>query len=121
MRDVDELVRAASHSLFKPESLQDVRDRLARIDASPCRCADTPHENALHDLANDDVPVLLKVVDQLALEVERLHSWDGLMSLLDEHYPEDIFPTLIDGPDRDPGPRIVSMLRTINRIREATK
>lgn len=29
----------------------------------------------------------------LAAEVRRLHSWDGLMSLLDEHWPADIFLT----------------------------
>lgn len=47
-------------------------------------------------------------------EVERLHSWDGLLSLLDEHWPEDIFPTKDDDPGRDPGPRVVSLLRALD-------
>lgn len=55
-------------------------------------------------------------LDVLA-ERDRLHTWDGLMALLNEHYPEDIFPTLPDSPRRDPGPRIVSLIRTIDRLR----
>lgn len=47
-------------------------------------------------------------------EIERLHSWDGLMSLLDEHYPESIFPTNEDSEDRDYGPRIVSLIRRLH-------
>jgi len=47
----------------------------------------------------------------LLREVERLHSWDGVMSLLDEHYPTDIFPVLPDREDRDSGPRILSLTR----------
>lgn len=54
---------------------------------------------------------------ELLAEVERLHSWDGLMSLLNEHYPEDIFPTMQDREDRDPGPRIVSLIRTLGQLR----
>lgn len=50
-------------------------------------------------------------------EVERLHSWDGLMELLDEHWPEDVYPTLPDSDERDPGPRIVSALRVQDQLR----
>lgn len=50
-------------------------------------------------------------VPELLAEVERLHSWDGVMSLLDEHYPTDIFPVLPDREDRDSGPRILSLTR----------
>jgi hypothetical protein len=49
-------------------------------------------------------------------EVERLHSWDGLLELLDEHWPEDIFPTEPDSETRDTGPRIVSLLRWVERL-----
>lgn len=56
-------------------------------------------------------------IDWLLAEVERLHSWDGLMALLDEHWPDDIFPTLPDREDRDPGARIVSLLRWVDRLR----
>lgn len=58
------------------------------------------------------------LVPELVAEVERLHSWDGLMSLLDEHYPEDIFPTEEDNDGRDPGPRIVSLIRQLERLRQ---
>lgn len=57
------------------------------------------------------------LVPELIAEVERLHSWDGLMSLLDEHWPEDIFPTLPDTDRRDPGPRIVSLLRWVDKLK----
>ena len=36
---------------------------------------------------------------QLQTEIERLHTWDGLMSVLNEHYWESVFPTLPDDPD----------------------
>jgi hypothetical protein len=62
-----------------------------------------------------------EVVPELIAEVERLHSWDGVMSLLDEHYPADIFGAAVaDDPARDPGPRIISLMRRINEIRELT-
>lgn len=56
------------------------------------------------------------LMTELLAEVERLHSWDGLMSLLDEHWPESIFPTLPDDSGRDPGPRIVSLLRWVEHL-----
>ena len=55
--------------------------------------------------------------DKAEAELKRLHSWDGLLSLLDEHWPEDIFPTEPDSEDRDSGPRIVSLLRWVERLR----
>ena len=58
------------------------------------------------------------LVPELVAEVEKLHSWDGLMSLLDEHWPDDIFPTTEDREDRDPGPRIVSLLRRVDMLQK---
>lgn len=63
---------------------------------------------------NVDYPVALDVADKLIAE----SGWDMLMALLDAHYPASIFPTADDNPERDPGPRIVSLLRRINEIRE---
>lgn len=59
------------------------------------------------------------LVRELAGELYRLHCWAGLMELLDEHWPEDIFPT-VEGDDerRDAGVRIVSLLRWVNQLRE---
>ena len=48
---------------------------------------------------------------EVASYIRRLHSWDGLMELLDEHWPEDIFPTIPFDGKRDAGPRIVALLR----------
>ena len=53
------------------------------------------------------------VVNVLEAENERLHSWDGLMSLVDEHYPSDV----VDGSSGDPGPRLIVLLREIDRLR----
>lgn len=67
-----------------------------------------------------DAGRFLAVLDCLGAaeaEVERLHSWEGLMSLLDEHWPESMIPTLSDDVSRDPGPRIVSLLRWVEALR----
>jgi len=54
---------------------------------------------------------------ELTAEVDRLHTWPGLMSLLDEHYPASIFPTEEDRADRDDGPRIISLIRHLDQVR----
>jgi hypothetical protein len=46
-------------------------------------------------------------------EALRRRSWAGLMSTVDEHYPEDVF----DGSSNDPGSRILTLLREIDRLR----
>lgn len=56
-------------------------------------------------------------VGVLLAALDRLRTWDGLMELLDEKWPEDIFPTLDDDNQRDPGPRIVSLLRWVDQLR----
>jgi hypothetical protein len=70
----------------------------------------------IRDLADDDIATVRDMRLVLA-ELERLNSWHGLMSVLDEKYPEDIFPTREDDDARDPGPRIVSLLRWVDRLR----
>lgn len=52
-------------------------------------------------------------------ELDRLHSWAGLMELLDEHYPADLIPTAPDDPARDTGPRIVSLIRRVDAAEAA--
>lgn len=52
----------------------------------------------------------------LVAEVDGFHSWSGLMGLLDEHWPDDIFPTLADDTKRDAGARIVSFMRWVDRV-----
>jgi hypothetical protein len=55
----------------------------------------------------------------LRAELDRLHSWAGLLELLDEHWPEDIFPTLEDDEERSPGPRLVSLVRWVAKSEAA--
>ncbi|MFN6543519.1 hypothetical protein [Mycolicibacterium nivoides] len=81
--DPDEMMQAhrltPDGSLFSPATLQEVRDRLEYIDAHECDCGETPHEDALHDLAHDDVPALLQVIEQLApRRVETAAELDAL-------------------------------------------
>lgn len=60
----DQLYAASDYSLFGPTSLEDIRCRLSFIAASECNCVEGPHENAIHDLAADDAPAMLKVLEQ---------------------------------------------------------
>lgn len=73
------LAERADGSLFAPHSMQHVRERLAHIDRTPCMCSDSSHENALHDLARDDVPELLHVIEALApRRIETTEQLDAL-------------------------------------------
>lgn len=60
-----------------------------------------------------------RVVDselaRLRAELDRLHSWAGLIELLDEHWPADIFPG--GGESGDLGPRVVGLIRECDRLR----
>jgi hypothetical protein len=86
--------------------MSDLRERVASLiaDSLPCNCY----------LRYDDGVAIADVL------IRELSSWDMLLHILDTVYPADIFggpgP---DNPARDPGPRIISLLRTINEIREA--
>lgn len=68
----------------------------------------------IYKIADFDYPFLADAV------IRELHTWDTLMELLDSVYPTAVFPTLPDDPNRDPGPRIISLLRLINAIRTNT-
>lgn len=67
-------LRGFSDNLFAPASTRDVLDRLARIEASDCPCDESPHLNALYDLAYDDVPILLLAIEAQAAEIKRLRG-----------------------------------------------
>lgn len=45
-------------------------------------------------------------------------GWDGLMYLLNKHYPADVFRTGPDISGRDAGPRIVSLMRHLDAERQ---
>lgn len=75
-----------------------------------------PGERRLGDeppgpIADAVLGAVTPLLAQKDAEVERLHSWAGLMELLDEHWPAEVF----DGQSDDPGPRIVSLIRALNR------
>lgn len=59
------------------------------------------------------------------VQLDRLHTWDGLMELLDEHWPTDIFPVprgLDDAKNttrRDPGVVILDLIRWVDRLSAA--
>lgn len=57
---------------------------------------------------DDDLAFLLD-------ELDRLHTWSGLMSLLDEHYPAEVF----DGSSGDLGARIVTLTRALDAVLQA--
>ena len=57
-------------SLDAPTSLDDIRERLARC-THGCRCDDGDHENAVHDLASSDVPVLLAAFEDALAELDQ--------------------------------------------------
>lgn len=51
-----------------------------------------------------------KAIDDAETEIERPPTWTELMSILDTHYPADIF----DGSSGDMGPRLVRLARVID-------
>lgn len=71
----------------------------------------------IRDLADDDI-ALAGDMRLVLTEIDHLHTWDGLMGLLDEHWPEGIIPTLSDDNQRDLGPRIVSLLHWVRELQD---
>lgn len=76
--EIDRLLAAHKFSpdgsIFAPETLRDIECRLSFIEASECNCNDSPHENAIHDLAHTDVPALLLAIKQQAAENSALRD-----------------------------------------------
>jgi hypothetical protein len=85
------------------ETLRDPLTRLA--DQIDSQAAISNRASQMH--------ILESIAAQLRTERNRLHSWAGLMSLLDEHYPADIFT----GESKDIGPQILALIREINQLR----
>ena len=57
--------------------------------------------------------------DEARAEIEWLNSWAGLMWILDAHWPESMCPTTREREEhlRDPGPRIVALLRWVDELK----
>ena len=75
----------------------------------------------LNSFPADMRPVAVVNLEKADAVIRELESWDTLMWLLDSVYPTAVFPTLPDDPHRDPGPRIISLLRLIHAIRYNTQ
>jgi hypothetical protein len=54
--------------------------------------------------------------EQMAQMVPK--NWHGLMAILDDIYPESIFPTVPDRKDRGDGARIISLLRYLTEAQQ---
>jgi hypothetical protein len=59
-------------------------------------------------------------LSELPADAVRLYpgTWAGLLQILDDHYPADIF---VGGDTADPGPRIVALSREVARLRGIEK
>jgi hypothetical protein len=90
-------------------------ERLLKFTAT-CTCG-TPGLDYEGPQADCVVHGAVRAYNESQTELERLRTWAGLLELLDEHWPEDIFPTEPDSEARDVGPRIVSLLRWVERLR----
>lgn len=93
------------------------------LDSSECRVAEVVvwgEADAQH-IAAFDPPTALALLDELERLREEMDSmvpkdWHGLMAILEDIYPEGIFPTMADDPKRDAGPRIVSLIRVVDEL-----
>jgi hypothetical protein len=112
-RSVDESVRA------EQRLRSELRD--ARNDLLDVRGLLSPNggDSVLPDDMADIGERVAPAVEWLIGEVERLHTWAGLMSLLDEHYPASVFHGDEDREerDRDPGARLISLIRQLDQVR----
>ena len=77
------------------------------------------HPQVMAQSGTDNADRACRVINKLEAEVGRLHTWDGLMSLLDEHYPADV--PLVSDPANGPGPRLVATIREVDQLREALR
>jgi hypothetical protein len=57
----------------------------------------------------------------MAEHINAALGWDFLMEMLDRNYPQSVFPTLPDDETRDPGPRIVSLIRQMTTALKTPK
>lgn len=76
-----------------------------------------PVGSPAYQLINEQTATIEDQAAELATlraENEQLHTWDGLMSVLDEHYPHDVF----DGSSGDEGPRTVVLARALAQARD---
>jgi hypothetical protein len=98
--------RGPSMAVGEGTELQRQRDLLLWLHAEAVHWRE--FESAAAESAEEDN-------NRLRSELKRLHSWAGLMELLDEHWPAEVF----DGQSEDSGPRIVSLIRAVDSERSS--
>ncbi|UTN91543.1 hypothetical protein SEA_PERIWINKLE_89 [Gordonia phage Periwinkle] len=64
---------AADLELDAPGTTADIRERLGKC-THGCRCDDGDHENAVHDLATADVPVLLAAFEDALATIQQVRE-----------------------------------------------
>lgn len=81
------------------------------------RWADLHRANTFQREGAKRVDALLALAEEQAEQIDGMvtKDWHGLRAILDQVYPADVFPTLPDRASRDDGPRIVSLLRNLDR------
>ncbi|WP_026923306.1 hypothetical protein [Glycomyces arizonensis] len=108
-----------------PDELKDIDVLLAEVDrlrevnaeqADELHRRRMSHTIAVGNAYNDHTKQLSAALDEARGEVAFHHTWDGLMALVEQHYPEGIFPTVASPDTRDPGPRIVSLVRWVDQL-----
>jgi hypothetical protein len=64
-------------------------------------------------------PVAQAEIERLREQIAEMvpRDWHGLMAILAEVYPPDVFPPGEDNPAADPGVRILSLIRHLDRLR----
>lgn len=70
-------------------------------------------QRQVHALQSDNAN-LIQHVDSLESELASLRSWDGLIELLNDHWPAETF----NGSSGDPGPTIVALIRVIDGLQQ---
>ena len=95
--------------LEENERLQTLSDELREISVCPPHSTLAAWMKVLYGALGES--------NEMRCGIERLHSWDGLLELLDEHWPEDIFPVGGETDERrDTGARLVAAVRWIERL-----
>jgi hypothetical protein len=100
------------------DELADLRHNLAEQAFTAPDADDATMLASLHARIRDALVSRDAAVEQL----ERLHSWGGLLTLLDEHWPTDIFPVpeTVEASKsqerRDTGPVVLGLIRWVDRL-----
>jgi len=78
-----------------------------------------PNADSTEQVSEEVTSLIARLTDALEFVTDNyvLKSWSGLFEILNEAYPEDVFLTLPNNESRDSGPRIISLIRLLDRER----